>query len=254
MPTLSIIIITKNEAINIFDCINSASFADEILVVDSGSTDGTVEIAKNAGALVIETDWPGYGKQKNRAIEAATSDWIFSLDADERITPKLQAEILEAIKLETFKVFNVPRKSLYVSKFMNHCGWQPDYTKRLFKRGFAHFTNQRVHEHLETTERIGNLKESLIHYSFRDFETVLYKVNHYSSQAAEEMFAAGKKGSLTKALTHGLWAFTRTYIIRAGFLDGKAGLMLAISNAEGVYYRYVKLMRLNENNDAPSRH
>lgn len=254
MPTLSVIIITKNEAINILDCISSASFADEILVIDSGSTDGTIEMAKDAGALVIQTDWPGYGQQKNRAIEAARCDWIFSLDADERITPKLQAEILEAIKLETFKVFNVPRKSLYVSKFMSHCGWQPDYIRRLFKKGCAHFTNQRVHEHLETTEPVGNLNEPLIHYSFRDFETVLYKVNHYSSQAAEEMFAAGKKGSLTKALTHGLWAFIRTYILRAGFLDGKAGLMLAISNAEGVYYRYIKLMRLNEQNNASSRH
>jgi glycosyltransferase involved in cell wall biosynthesis len=248
VSTLSIIIITKNEAINILDCINSASFADEVIVIDSGSDDGTIDLVKTTKAKLFTNEWPGYGKQKNRAIETSTGDWIFSLDADERIPEALAKEILTAILKEEHKVYDVPRTSLYISRFMKHSGWSPDRTKRLFKKDAARFSERMVHESLITTESVGHLKEPVIHYSFRDFETVLNKINHYSSQAAEEMFNAGKQGSLKKALTHGAWAFFRTYIIRAGFLDGKAGLMLSISNAEGVYYRYIKLMKLNEKN------
>ena len=246
MQTISVIIITKNEEVNIVECVRSASFANEVIVIDSGSTDNTVMLAKKNGAKVIETDWPGYGAQKNRAIEASKGRWIFSLDADERITPKLASEILKSIETDFFKVFSVPRRSFYISKFMKHSGWSPDHTKRLFRRGYAIFSNHMVHEHLKTDQPSGFLYQPIIHYSYRNFETVLNKINEYSSKSAEELLNKGKRGSLTKAIIHGLWAFFRTYIIRAGFLDGKEGFMLSISNAEGVYYRYVKLMKLHE--------
>lgn len=246
MPKLSVIIITKNEAINIVDCIKSASFADEVLVLDSSSSDSTVQLAIEQGARVITTDWPGFGQQKNRAIEASTGEWIFSLDADERISPALADEIKVVITQEKFDVFDVPRKSLFVSKFMAHSGWWPDRTKRLFKRNHAAFSDHQVHEHLQTNAIVGRLKHHLIHYSYRELDSVLDKINRYSSAGARDMHLRGKQGSLTKAISHGLWAFIRTYLIRAGFLDGREGLMLAIANAEVTYYRYIKLAYLSK--------
>lgn len=247
MPSISVIIICKNEALNITECIQSASFADEIIVLDSGSSDNTVTLAQATGAKVIETDWPGYGIQKNRAIEASSSEWIFSLDADERISKSLAQEIRLKLKNPQFSVYEIPRSSLYISKFMQHSGWHPDKTKRLFKRGKAKFTDSVIHESLLTSEPVGELKEPIIHFSYRNFESVLSKINNYSSVSAQKKFAESKKGSsLKKAIICGLWAFFRTYIIKAGFLDGKEGVMLAISNAEGVYYRHLKLMLLHQ--------
>ena len=241
LPTLSVVIITKNETVNIVDCVKSALFADEVLVLDSGSSDDTVKLAIAAGARVIETGWPGFGPQKNRAIDASLGKWIFSLDADERISTSLKDEILTAIKENTYDVFDVPRQSLFVSRFMQYSGWRPDRTSRLFKRGAARFTDNQVHEHLKTSVKVGHLNESIIHYSYRDLPTVLDKMNHYSTAGAQDLKAKGKKSSLFSAITHGAWAFFRTYIIKLGFLDGPEGLILAIANAETTYYKYLKL-------------
>ncbi len=239
--TLAVVIITKNEAINITECIKSAGFANEVIVLDSGSNDDTVGLAKKAGAKVRETDWHGFGFQKNRAIKLARSDWIFVLDADERISPELAKEILVSIEKNDIMVFEVPRRSFFVSKFINHSGWQPDFTKRLFKNGVARFSDHNVHEHLVTESPCGRLTSPIIHYSYRDFETVLAKINHYSSAGAQDAKRQGKKGGLRKAIAHGLWAFIRTYFIKVGFMDGREGFMLAIANAETTYYRYLKL-------------
>ena len=246
--TLAVVIITKNEAINITECIKSAEFANEVIVLDSGSNDDTVGLAKKAGAKVTETDWHGFGFQKNRAINLARSDWIFVLDADERISPELAKEILASIEKNDIMVFEVPRRSFFVSKFINHSGWQPDFTKRLFKNGVARFSEHKVHEHLVTESPCGRLTSPIIHYSYRDFETVLAKINHYSSAGAQDAKRQGKKGGLKKAIAHGLWAFIRTYFIKSGFMDGREGFMLAIANAEATYYRYLKLFYLNTDN------
>lgn len=246
LPTLSVVIVTKNEMLNIVDCVKSAAFADEILVLDSGSTDQTVQLAKEAGATVIETDWPGFGAQKNRAIDASVGKWIFSLDADERITVALENEILVAINQDVFEVFDVPRKSFFVSRFMQYSGWRPDRTNRLFKRGTARFTENQVHEHLNTKAKVGHLNESIIHYSYRDVYTVLKKMNHYSTAGAQDLNTNGKQSSLFVAIAHGLWAFTRTYFIKFGFLDGEEGFILAIANAETTYYKYLKLYFLKK--------
>lgn len=243
---ISVIIAAKNEALNIEDCIKSASWADEVVVLDSGSSDDTVAIAKQSGARVIETNWPGYGPQQNRGIDATSNEWIYSLDADERITPALAEEIKRAIKEDKFNVYDVPRRSFFVSRFMRHSGWWPDRTRRLFKRGSARFTEHEIHANLATTELVGHLSEPMIHHSFQDIDSVVEKMNRYSSGGARDLYTRGKRGSLRQAIGHGIWAFFRTYILRAGFLDGREGFMLAISNAEGTYYRYIKLMLLSE--------
>lgn len=253
MTRLSIIIVAKNEALNIPDCVRSARFADEVIVLDSGSSDGTAELARAEGATVVVTDWPGYGPQNNRGIGLATGDWFFSLDADERITPALAAEVRAAIGRDDVNGFRVPRTSMYCGRFMKHGGWRPDYTWRLARRGAASFTPHFLHAHLQVQGATGTLREPIVHYSYRSMEAVLEKLDRYSSASARDMTAAGRKGSLGRAVAHGLWAFFRTYVLRLGFLDGRWGFMLAVSNAEGTYYRYVKLwlMQTQEMIDLP---
>ena len=246
MTTLTIIIAAKNEAHNISECVHSASFADEVIVLDSGSTDGTPEIAQSAGARVISTDWPGYGLQQVRGIGLARSEWVLSLDADERISPALQKEIRQAIEKPIADGYRLPRLSSFCGTFINHGGWRPDYTLRLVKREKAGFTDHFLHAHMTVEGKKSDLRESLIHYSYRDLDDVLEKLNRYASGNAKDLFNRGVKGSLGKAITHGVWAFIRTYLLRAGFLDGRHGLMLAIYNAESTYYKYIKLLALHE--------
>jgi len=246
MNSLSVILITKNEADNIRACLESVAWADEIIVIDSGSTDDTVAIAKELGAQVHVQDWPGFGVQKNRALGYATKDWVLSLDADERVTPELCAEIEAILTTEqTADSYLVPRLSNYCGRFMYHSGWYPDLLPRLFKRGAARFSDDLVHERLIVEGSSVKLKGLLLHYAFDGMEEVLHKVNQYSTAGAAMMHKRGRKASLTGAVVRGLWSFFRTYILRGGILDGREGFMLAVSNAEGTYYRYLKLMLLN---------
>lgn len=242
MASLSVTVITKNEAHNIEACLRSVRFADEIIVLDSGSTDNTVEIARSLGASVsTNADWQGFGIQKNRALALATSEWVLSLDADERVPAGLQAEIQAALELAEFDVYAFPRLSSYCGQPIRHSGWYPDRVTRLFRRQAARFSEDLVHEKLLTAHPCGQLHTALQHESFRSLEGVLDKVNRYSTAGAQSLSNKGRKASLGKALGHGLWAFAKTYFLRLGFLDGRMGLVLAISNAEGTYYRYLKL-------------
>ena len=245
---LSVILITKNEAANIKDCLESVSFANEIIVVDSQSSDQTVKIAQSFGAKVENTsDWPGFGPQKNRALNLATQDWVLSIDADERVTPELKQEILAVIdSSSSADCYAIPRLSWYCGRFMKHSGWHPDYVERLFKRGSAKFSDHLVHERLLPNGPVKKLNHHFLHYSFKNFSQVLQKVDSYSTASANQAFQQGKKSSVLKAIGHGLWAFFRTYFLRLGFLDGQQGLALAISNAEGTYYRYIKIWLLNQ--------
>ena len=247
---LSVIIITKNEAENILACLESVAWADEIIVVDSGSTDATAGICRELGAKIYVHDWPGFGAQKNRALGYATNEWVFSIDADERITPELRASI-EAVlrKGDACSAYRISRLSSYCGRFMRHSGWHPDHIVRLFKRAAARFSDDLVHESVEVQGSIGMLSGELLHYSYMNLEQTLDKLNSYSTAAARVQQQRGKQGGLATAVAHGLWSFIRTYFLRAGFLDGREGFMLAVLNAEHSYYRYLKLMLLNEPRD-----
>ena len=242
MTRLAVIVITKNEAHILAACLQSVAFADQIVVLDSGSTDDTLEIAKKMGAQVgVSTDWPGFGVQKNRALALANCDWVLSIDADERLTAELQTEIKDVLNQPKFDAYSLPRLSSYCGQYMAHSGWYPDRTVRLFRRGAARFSEDLVHERLIVQSPVLPLQADLLHQSFQDLESVLDKVNRYSSAGASNMQTKGRSASLGSAIAHGLWAFVRTYFFKLGLLDGRLGFVLAVSNAEGTYYRYLKL-------------
>jgi glycosyltransferase involved in cell wall biosynthesis len=243
---ISAVVITCNESANIEACLASLAWCEEIIVLDSGSTDATVAMARAAGAQVhVTPDWPGFGTQKQRALELATGDWVLALDADERVSPAGRDEILTAIAQGDADAYLVPRRSLYVSRFMQHSDWWPDHVLRLARRSQARYTDDVVHERMEVQGRIGTLSEPLEHLSYRDFESVLQKVNAYSSAGARQLHARGKQTSLMSAILHGMAMFLRTYIVKRGFLDGAEGFILAVSNAQASFWKYIKLRELN---------
>ncbi|NOK50985.1 glycosyltransferase [Burkholderia thailandensis] len=241
-PTLGVALIAHNAAARLAECLDALAFADDIVVVDGGSTDATVDIAKAHGARVmVAADWPGFGPQKNRAVAALDTDWVLSIDTDEIVTPELAASIQAAIRAPRAPVYALDRLSSFCGSWVRHSGWYPDWLPRLFKRGAARFSDDPVHERLVFDEPSAKLDGKLLHYSYEDFETVLRKLDAYSSAGAAQRRAAGKRGGLAKAIGRGAWAFVRTYLLRRGFLDGRAGFMIAMFNAETVYYRFLKL-------------
>jgi glycosyltransferase involved in cell wall biosynthesis len=253
MSKLSVILITKNEILNIRACLASVAWADEIIVVDSGSSDGTVDICRELGARVYAHDWPGFGPQKNRALSYASHDWVLSIDADERVTPELREEIAAVLKAPQAEGYDISRLSSFCGRFMRHSGWRPDYVLRLFRRDRGRFTDDLVHERLMVDGKVRQMKHWLLHESFRDLEQVLSKMNHYSSAGAEMLYKKGRDASLTQAVLHGLWAFIRLYFLHAGFMDGREGFMLAVATAEGTYYRYAKRLLMKEDRGSRGR-
>lgn len=241
---LSVIIITKNESEHIGLCLASVSFADEIIVLDSGSEDNTVELCKQYTDKVFQTDWPGFGPQKQRALDKATGDWVFSIDADEAVSQELRAEIEQVMQNGDADGFEIPRLSNYCGRAIKHGGWWPDHVLRLFKRNKGQFTSDLVHERIIVTGKIERLENPLLHDSFVNPAEVLDKINSYSSLGAKKLYEKGKRTCIAEAIIRGLWTCFRTYVIKASFLDGRQGLMLAISNGEGSYYKYVKLLDL----------
>lgn len=242
---LSVIIITKNESQHIARCLASVAWADEIIVLDSGSTDNTVAICQKFTDRIFVTDWPGFGPQKQRALEKAQYEWVLSLDADEEISAELKAEIQQAIHQDGAQGFMIPRLSSYCGRQIKHGGWWPDYVLRLFQRDAGHFTDDVVHERILVTGKVNRLDNPILHEAFVDPDEVLHKINSYSSLGAQKLLTQGKKSSLGLAIIKGLWTFIRTYFLKAAILDGAEGLMLAISNAEGSYYKYLKLRDLD---------
>lgn len=247
---LSVIIITYNEAHNIRACLESVTFADEIIVLDSGSQDETCTIASEYTQKVYVLDWPGDGPQRNRGIERATGEWILCLDADEKITPSLATELLAAIQNPQYDGYSLPFLSHYLGKPIHFGDWRHEHHTRLFRRTKGRYSGsdvygaQGAHSRPVVEGPVGRLRSPVYHYPFPTVEKVLSKMNQYSSGGAALKQAKGQKSSLSKALGHGLWAFFRGYFLRLGFLDGREGFLLAVSNAEGAYYRYVKLWDL----------
>lgn len=248
---LSVTVITFNEVASIGPVLDSVAFADEIIVLDSGSTDGTIELCRAKGARVeVSTDWQGFGVQKNRVLALAKGEWVLSVDADEVLTPLLAKEIQATIqKQDNYVAWLIPRASSYCGHVMRHGGWWPDYVLRLFKRDGARFSDDMVHERLIPSQgQIGRLSHPFQHTTYESLEEVLQKVNRYSSEGAAQAFKSGKRAHFHEAVWHGFWAFFRTYFLRLAFLDGAHGLMLAVSNAEATYYRYLKLWLLRQPN------
>ena len=254
MNGLSAIVITRDNERTIARCIGSLSFADEIVVLDSGSTDATIEICRTLGARVhVTPDWPGHGPQKNRALDLVSGEWVLSIDSDEWVPDELRAEIQTVLASPgEVRGHAIPRRSSFCGREMKHSGWWPDYVERLFRRDSARFTNDHTHERLVVDGRVKRLHAPIMHEAIIDLDQMLRKMNAYSTASAQMKLASGARGGVTRAVAHGAWAFFRTYVLRLGFLDGREGFLLAIANGEGSYYRYVKLMMMRDSvNRAP---
>lgn len=248
MPKLSAIIITKNEAENIRACIESVNWADEIIVVDSGSTDATVEICRELGALVHLHDWPGFGMQKNRALSYAHHDWVLSIDADERVTSELRAQLIHAMEDSNKNGYFIPRLSQFCGRFIRHSGWYPDYVLRLFRRTKGRFSDDTVHERVIVDGNTAKLNSPLLHFSYLNQADVQRKTEQYARDGALQMLKKGKTATVVDAPIRAGWAFIRTYLLRRGFLDGTAGFHVAMMNTRTTYLKYKQLrsMRLAE--------
>lgn len=241
-PRLSVYLIAFNEADKIEAALRSVTWADEIVVADSNSTDATAEIARRYTERVIQLPFEGFGKLRNDVIEQLTGEWIFSLDADERCTAAAAEEIRRVIAdPNAADAYFVPRRNFFFGRWIRHSGWYPDYRQpQLFRRGKLRYTTDAVHETYVLDGRIGRLHEPIAQVPFRDLAQVLHKMQRYSTLGVERLEKTGKAPSMAAALAHGLAAFVRHYVLRAGFLDGWAGFVIALSNFEGTFYRYAK--------------
>ena len=244
---LSVIVITRNEAGNIRDCLASVSFADEVIVVDAGSEDDTVAIAKEMGAKVTVTqDWPGFGPQKNRALALATMPWVLSLDADERITPELAIQIRRTINEGSSFAYLIPRTTQFCGQWIRHCGWTPDYVLRLFQRQGARFSDDLVHEQvLVGSAIVKKFQISMLHYSYPTPGHYWRKLEQYSQAWAEQRHRQGQRTSMTRAVFSGLTAFVKSYFFRLGFLDGAMGFAVCTLQGQAAFGKYFALFCLN---------
>lgn len=238
---LSVIIIAKNEEHLIKTCLESVSWADEIIVLDSGSTDNTVTIAKKYTPHVFETDWQGYGVQKQRALEKASGDWVLNLDADEYVDDGLKQTLLQVMAADTADACRIPIQMYFYGKPLRYSS-SPSRHIRLFKRVNARYSQDIVHEKIliPETYRIAQLQQAIKHHSFRDLSHALFKMNRYSSYSAKIRLEEGKQVGFAKTLLATAWMFFRCYFLQRGFLDGKAGLIFAALNAQGTFYRGLK--------------
>ena len=246
MPPVSAIVITKNESDAIADALKSLAWADEIIVVDAESTDNTVAIARQFTERVYVRAWNGYIDQKNHAATLATHDWIFSLDADERVTDELSAEIRALLQSEPpVRGYRMPRVSFYLGRWMRTTDMYPDYQLRLYDRRHGRWDGLYVHESVKIdTALVGYLKSELQHYPYKDLSEHLIRMDRYTSLAARQMFEKGKRATRLELLFHPLIAFARNYILKGGFRDGKAGLIISLVNSYYVMLKFAKLWEL----------
>jgi (heptosyl)LPS beta-1,4-glucosyltransferase len=248
--SLSVVMIAKNEAELLTDCLQSVAWADEIIVLDSGSTDGSVALAESLGAKVFtHTDWQGFGKQRQKAQSYATQEYVLMIDADERVTPQLRQSIEQALTTaDDNVVYSLGRRNLFLGRFMRHSGWYPDRVNRLYANQRYRYNDDLVHESLNTNgARVIPLQGDLLHLTCRDFFVFQRKQLHYAEQWASQRHQAGKRCGFLSILSHTLGAFCKTWLLRAGFLDGKQGLLLAVVNAQYTFNKYAALWALGRN-------
>ena len=242
MSRISVYIIAYNEAEKVRAAIESALWADEIVLADSNSTDNTAQIAESLGARVVQIEFKGFGDLRNQAVAACTHEWIFSLDADERATPEVRDEVLATIaKADALDAYQVPRRNYFMGRWIKHSGWYPNYRQpQLFRKGALVYENDQVHEnwHLVRGGKVGQLRNAIWQMPFRNLEEALRKTNRYSTLSLYRL--QHKKPGMGMALAHGGWAFFKHYILKLGVLDGWAGFVIAFGYLEQTFYRYAK--------------
>lgn len=245
---ISAIIITLNEEKKIGACLSSLNFVDEIIVVDSGSTDKTEDICRQYPFVKFyRQPWLGYGPQKNFALSLVSNEWVLSIDADEVVPSDLADEISTHLKADHgYSGFWVKRKNMYKKQWIRHGGWWPDTILRVFRKDKGQFSNRRVHESVEITGKTKELQAALEHYSYHGPEDFILKMHSYAIAGARQMQDDGRTGGAVRAVIRAFAAFVKGYILKRGFLDGRAGLLIAASGAIGVFYKIIKLSELNE--------
>jgi (heptosyl)LPS beta-1,4-glucosyltransferase len=245
MPSLSAILIVKNEGEVLAACLEKLRWVDEIIVLDSGSTDNTLDIARQFTSHVyVDADWQGYGVQRQRAQAKASGDWILMVDADEHVTDELKREIQQVVMdNDQAKVYEMPRLTWCFGGFIHHSGWYPDYIIRLYPKHVAQYGPERVHEKLNYSKAttVVRLKGDLLHYTYRDLEHYLVKSAHYAKEWAMQRAAKGKSTNLFSGVMHGIGCFIKMYILRGGFLDGRQGFLLAALSAHSTFAKYADL-------------
>lgn len=248
------VVISFNEKDRIAACLESLSFADEIVVVDSGSADGTREIAGRYTPRVFDLPWKGFGPQKQAAVELASHDIIFCLDCDERATPELAAEIGELLRGADIRpAYSVPRRTFLGAKEIRYSGWYPDRTVRLFDRRKAGFSNSAVHERVLVSGETGRLRNHILHYSFSGISDILKKMDRYVDLSAKEMLEAGRRSRISDITIRPFLAFAKSYLLRLGFLDGVEGFEIAVASGMHVFSKYVKLRELERGRPGAAR-
>ena len=246
MPPVSVTIITLNESAHIAAAIDSAAWADEIVVVDAGSTDDTVDIARARATRVVSREWTGYIDQKNHAASLASHDWIFSLDADERVSPELAAEIRQLLRSEPARRgYRMPRVTFYLGRWIRTTDFYPDFQARLYDRRAGRWRGELVHESVQVDGGVAYLRGELQHYSFRDVSDHIARVNHYSTLAARQLHARGRRATALDMAVHPSAAFLRNYLLRRGFIDGATGFLISAVNAYAVFLKFAKLWELD---------
>jgi glycosyltransferase involved in cell wall biosynthesis len=248
VPKLSVTIITKNEAADIGDALASVAWADEIVVVDSESTDETAAVARRHNARVVVRAWPGYVDQKNHAASLASHDWILSLDADERVTPPLADEIkalmARAPDALPHAAYRIPRVTWHLGRWIRTTDWYPDYQLRLYDRRRAHWSGRYVHEAVSVRGTTGRLRGELQHYAYRDVADHLETIDRYTTYAARQMQESGRRATLSQIAGHPPLAFLRNYIAHGGFRDGVPGFIISAMNAYYVFLKFAKLWEI----------
>lgn len=245
MVKISAVIITLNEEKNIERCLKSLSFADEIIVVDSHSTDKTKEIARRFTDKIFEVDWEGFGKTKELARQKASHSWIFSIDADEEVAPKLKEEILQAVHNNFYSGYFIPRKSNFLGKWIYHSGWYPDYVLRLFQKEGGKFDEALVHEQVRIQGTTAYLNNPLLHYTYPNLKNYFEKLKRYTTLAAQQLHKRNVRAYPWDLIFRPPATFIKMYLLKLGFLDGWQGLVLAGLSSYQVLIKYAKLLKLN---------
>lgn len=243
---LSAVVITLNAAAQLRACLESLAFAQDIVVVDSGSSDDTVALAQAMGARVVHKEWLGFGPQKQFAVAQAMNDWVLCLDADERVSPELRAAIEGALATTALRAYEMPRRNRFMGRWLKHGEGYPDLNLRLFHRHHARWSDDDIHEYVVTSTRVGRLRGDLLHESETSLHDYIAKQNRYTSLQAQRLFKQGKRASPMHLWLHPLVRFIKFYFLRRGFLDGVPGLVHIVIGCHNSFLKYAKLLRLRQ--------